>query len=157
MGVATWAPRTATISEGNSTSDVHDPLSPGPVVDTLGPTHPVVLKSGNRVSERAHTVTRDDEGAPAPAEGAGPWLLPTSVVSSAQTFGRAHDGDTRYHRWNQPTVVTETSGGAAHTTTDYDPAGRLVRTAVATSGLTGSNPSRRHTRTCALSKGISTK
>jgi RHS repeat-associated protein len=82
------------------------------LTDTLGPMHPVVLSSATTVDARTHTHTTYDEGAPnndVAADG-GPYRLPTTITSAAQTSdGVDHDTRTS-HKGYAAIVSGDTTG-----------------------------------------------
>jgi len=134
--------RAALLSTNNTYSSDGTELT-----DTLGPMHPVLLSSGSTVDARTHTHTTYDEGAPnndVAADG-GPYRLPTTITTAAQTSdGVDHDtrtshkgyaaivsGDTSGWTLRLPTTETTVMGGSTAdivTVTRYDAQSHVTET-----------------------------
>jgi RHS repeat-associated protein len=110
------------------------------LIDTVGPMHPTLLTDGTTLDTRAHTHTVYDEGAPS----GGPYRLPTTITTAAQTADAVdHDALTTQQSYD-PIVAGDTSGwtlrqATKETTvmaappnivriTRYDSQGRVIET-----------------------------
>ena len=114
------------------------------LLSAVGPTHPVQLTDGTTVDARSHTTVSYDQGAPATG---GPYDLPTTQSSSAQTLSGTDVEPQVTRTGYDPITVGDTSGwdlrqATTHTTqmasaassadlvavTRYDPQGRVIET-----------------------------
>ena len=112
-----------------SNATVYSTTEPTEVTDTYGPAHTVTTAAGTNVTERAHTRTVYDEGAPSVPAGLGitRFRLPTTVTSSGYQLATT----------TPTSLTTGTDVDSRVTTNGYDPIDGALNTGPTSGWLLG--------------------